>query len=101
MRAAPGQSYVNPVERVMSVLNMAIQGIATARAECTPPVEKVLKGAQSIKTMRAALAKPATHVAGAAKSPTEEWGEAMQVPVDQLAGSLRVQLSNALYAQLN
>jgi hypothetical protein len=35
LRTAPGQSYVNPVERVMSVLNLAIQGLALARAAVT------------------------------------------------------------------
>jgi hypothetical protein len=31
MRTAPGQSYVNPVERTMSVLNLAGQGMALVR----------------------------------------------------------------------
>ena len=36
-RTAPGQSYVNPVVRVMSNLNLAIQGLALAREECEAP----------------------------------------------------------------
>jgi hypothetical protein len=45
MRTAPGQSYVNPVERVMSVLSLALQGYRTARGECSSAVESALKGA--------------------------------------------------------
>jgi hypothetical protein len=56
MRTAPGQSYVNPVECVMSVLNLAVQSLATARAACTPETEAVLKDGSSMKQVREALA---------------------------------------------
>jgi hypothetical protein len=44
LRIAPGQSYVNHVERVMSVLNLAIQGLALARAVSSDELEAKLKG---------------------------------------------------------
>ena len=28
MRTAPGNSFVNPVERIMSILNLGLQGVA-------------------------------------------------------------------------
>ena len=56
MRTAPGQSYVNPVERVMSVLNLGIQGLATERAACPADTEAALKGANSMKAVQTALA---------------------------------------------
>ena len=33
MRTAPTQSWANPVERVMSALNLGLQGVALARCE--------------------------------------------------------------------
>lgn len=56
-RTAPGQSYVNPVERCMSVLNPAGQGLALERAQCPSNTEAVLKDANSMKQVREALAK--------------------------------------------
>ena len=44
-RGAAGQSYVNPVERVMSVLNLALQGYAGCRDDATPETEAVLRTA--------------------------------------------------------
>jgi hypothetical protein len=35
MRTAPTQSWGNPVERVMHVLNLGLQGVALARDEMT------------------------------------------------------------------
>jgi purine-cytosine permease-like protein len=55
LRTAPGQSYVHPVERVMSVLNLAIQGLALARAVSSDELEAKLKGASSIKSIRKVL----------------------------------------------
>ncbi len=33
MRTAPTQSWANPVQRVMSVLNLGLQGVALAKFE--------------------------------------------------------------------
>lgn len=41
-RTAPGHSWLNPVERVMSILNLAIQNIALAH-NATENMEKVLQ----------------------------------------------------------
>ncbi len=40
MRTAPTQSWGNPEERVMSVLNLGLQGVALARDEMTEVCEK-------------------------------------------------------------
>ena len=41
-RTAPGHSWINPVERIMSTLNLAMQNIALARNECSSDMEQVL-----------------------------------------------------------
>lgn len=41
-RTAPGHSWINPVERIMSTLNLAMQNIALARDECSSDMEQVL-----------------------------------------------------------
>ena len=33
-RCAPGHSYMNPAERIMSILNLGLQNVATERAPC-------------------------------------------------------------------
>lgn len=43
VRCAPGQSYVNPAERVMSVLNYALRNIATERQKMDKESEKVFQ----------------------------------------------------------
>ena len=43
MRTAPTQSWANPVERVMSVLNLGLQGVALAREEMDEQYEKEFK----------------------------------------------------------
>lgn len=52
MRAAPGQSYVNPVERIMSILNIALQNCALQRSERGKPVEQLIKGCQCLDDIR-------------------------------------------------
>jgi hypothetical protein len=85
MRTAPGQSYVNPVERVMSVLKLAGQGLATARAACTPETEAVLKDANSMKQVREALAgTDALLPADAAETHSACYAAAMREPIAQL-----------------
>lgn len=41
-RTAPGHSWINPVERIVFTLNLAIQNIALARDECSSDMEQVL-----------------------------------------------------------
>ena len=38
-RCAPGQSWTNPVERQMSILNIALQNCALERSRCTDDIE--------------------------------------------------------------
>ena len=33
-RCAPGHSYMNPAEKIMSILNLRLQNVATERAPC-------------------------------------------------------------------
>lgn len=42
-RTGAGQSYQDPVERVMSLLNMLLQNVSLARELMTPAMEKLLK----------------------------------------------------------
>ena len=40
-RCAPGQSWMNPVERIMSLLNLALQNVALERDASSMEVEGV------------------------------------------------------------
>ncbi|ESP00199.1 hypothetical protein LOTGIDRAFT_173358 [Lottia gigantea] len=51
-RTAPGQSYINPVERVMSILNVALQNVAIERSNCSEEVEKALKSCNTVESIR-------------------------------------------------
>lgn len=44
-RTAPGHSWANPVERIMSVLHLSIQNMSLARNECDSNTEQILKRA--------------------------------------------------------
>ena len=57
VRCAPGQSWVNPAERCMSVLNIALQNCSLSRDSCTKEVEHKLKSANSMAAIRAAAEK--------------------------------------------
>jgi len=43
MRTNPTQSWKNPMKRVMSVLNLGLQGVALAREEMSDEMEKIFK----------------------------------------------------------
>ena len=51
-RTAPGHSYVNPAERCMSTLNLALQNCALARKEQDESSEKRLKTCNSMDAIR-------------------------------------------------
>ena len=55
-RTARAQSSKNPVERVMSILNLGLQSVGLMRKECTPSAEAVLKNCNSLNLIRAAVA---------------------------------------------
>ena len=42
-RTAPGHSWVNPVEGLMSFLNLAYKNVTTSREFCSADMEKKLK----------------------------------------------------------
>ena len=53
VRCAPGHSYVNPAERIMSILNIALQNCATERFSCDDPsLENQLKKCHSMADIR-------------------------------------------------
>ena len=51
-RCAPGQSWTNPAERVMSILNLSLQNCAIGRESCSDDVEKLLQPCKSMKHVR-------------------------------------------------
>ena len=52
-RTAPGNSWANPAERIMSLLNLALQNVALTREVCdTQHYEHVLKSANSMADIR-------------------------------------------------
>ena len=55
VRTAPAQSWKNPVEQVMSVLNLGLQSVGLMRKEREHDVEQVLKNCNSLKQIRAAV----------------------------------------------
>ena len=54
VRTAPSQSYHNPAERVMSVLNLALQNVALERNSMSPAFEMQVKSLTSLKKLRKA-----------------------------------------------
>ena len=51
-RCAPGHSWTNPAERVMSLLNIGLQNCALSRQECAEDIEKLLKNCNSMESIR-------------------------------------------------
>ncbi|VDI69131.1 Hypothetical predicted protein [Mytilus galloprovincialis] len=56
-RCAPGHSFVNPAERVMSILNLALQNVALERKESTEEMKKILKNCNSMAAVRSLAEK--------------------------------------------
>lgn len=75
LRMAAGQSFANPVERIMSVLNIALQNVAIMRVPMSEGVESVLKSCGTMDAIR----KKEQQVG-------EEWGKSVQPTIDTLAG---------------
>ena len=98
MRTAPGQSFVNPVERVMSVLSLGIHGLATERATCPANTEAVLKGANSMKAVRTALANVDVEQAAAPDSHTSRFAASMQAPIAIVRSALEVRFARCFQA---
>ena len=95
-RTAPGQSYVNPVVRVMSVLNLAIHGLALAREECEADTEAALKTANGIKAVRQALTKADAALEGGAETHTERYDASMRKHMEQIEKAVEVKARTPL-----
>ena len=53
-RTAPNHSWRNPVERVMSVINLGLQCVGVMRTEGSSDFEKAIKNANNLKALRRA-----------------------------------------------
>ncbi|KAL8607708.1 hypothetical protein ACOMHN_039382 [Nucella lapillus] len=56
-RCAPGHSFRNPAERVMSILNIGLQNCATERKQTDEAAETLLKRCSSVSAIRSMAAK--------------------------------------------
>ena len=56
-RTAPGHSWLNPAERIMSVLNIGLQNVALMREESSSSMEGVLRTANSMSDIRTKAGK--------------------------------------------
>ena len=56
MRTAPYQSYRNPVERIMAIVDLGLQAIATARTEMPKEMEEEAERCNSLKALASAVA---------------------------------------------
>lgn len=54
-RCAPGQSWTNPAERVMSILNIGLQNCSLSRQRVDDDVEKALKKCNGMDDMRSSV----------------------------------------------
>ena len=57
VRTPPHNSWRNPVERAMSLLNLAMQSVGLMRSSCGEKYEKVLRSCNSLAQIRAAAEK--------------------------------------------
>lgn len=51
-RCAPGHSWRNPAERIMSLLNLGLQNCALERSQCNEELQKVMKKCGSMKDIK-------------------------------------------------
>jgi hypothetical protein len=54
MRTTPTHSWANPLERVMSVFNLGLQGAVLARCEMETDYEDIFKKCKGMKATRSA-----------------------------------------------
>jgi len=57
VRTAPYHSWTNPAERVMSILNLALQGVSLERDKMDNVLEEILKGKNTLEEIRVAANK--------------------------------------------
>lgn len=76
-RCAPGHSWTNPAERVMSILNLGLQNCALERPRCDDDAEKVFNRCGSMADMRKqAVNKPELQL-------QSKWKEAIK-PIQEI-----------------
>ena len=51
-RCAPGHSWINPAERIMSILNLGLQNVSLERQQGSEVTEKALKDCKSMNDIR-------------------------------------------------
>lgn len=51
-RCAPGQSWINPAERIMSILNVGLQNVSLERQACEDHIEACLNSCNSMAAIR-------------------------------------------------
>lgn len=51
-RTAPGHSWANPAERIMSLLNICFQNTALSREESTSEIEQIIKSCNGMSEIR-------------------------------------------------
>ena len=71
LRTAPGNSWANPVERLMSIVNLGLQGVGVMRKEMSSAMEKKISGANNLKEMRDILTE---------KNEQTEWENSISAP---------------------
>ena len=52
VQTAPNNSWMNPCERLMSILNLGLQCVSTTRAKTSPETEAILKSCNSMADIR-------------------------------------------------
>ena len=55
VRTAPAQSWKNPVERIMSILNLGLQSVGLMRTQGSERAEQKLKNCNNLSQIRAAV----------------------------------------------
>ena len=70
VRTAPAQSWKNPVERIMSILNLGLQSVGLMREQGSEQAEQSLKNCNNLTQIRAAVANN-SNLAGEISDPIE------------------------------
>jgi hypothetical protein len=80
VRTAPGHSYRNPVEHVMSAANVGLQNCSFMRGAMSAEFEAALEGCTSMAAVRKQLA--------AVPGLREAWVDSVQAPIAAIAARL-------------
>ena len=67
-RTAPYQSWKNPVERLMSIINLGLQSVGIARSSVEPDIEAELMKCSSMSQIRKIAEKNPNIIASVEKS---------------------------------